>query len=218
MYLRLRLKIHVVSNEPVRKRRRGGELEAALLDAAWEELVTRGYEELTYEAVASRAGTSRAVLYRRWPTKRELALAALRRKAPPVPDDPPDTGELRGDVLALLGFVVRQMAGLAPVRQVLAAEHGRDTDLSAYLASRNRGPGGDWMRTVLERAADRGEIDPSVRLPDRLVGLPVVLVLHDLLMVHRTPSEADLEEVVDLLFLPLVMRGAGGAAVGQGPA
>ncbi|MFD7947322.1 helix-turn-helix domain-containing protein, partial [Streptomyces sp. NPDC059744] len=70
-----------MSKEPVRKRRRGAELETALLDAAWDELIAMGFEELTYEAVAARAGTSRAVLYRRWPTKRELVLAALSRKA-----------------------------------------------------------------------------------------------------------------------------------------
>ncbi|MFJ4839864.1 TetR/AcrR family transcriptional regulator [Streptomyces sp. NPDC088746] len=193
-----------MSEEPARKRRRGAELEAALLEAAWEELTAAGYERLTYEAVAGRAGTSRAVLYRRWPTKRELVLAALRSKAPPVPDGPPDTGNLRGDVLALLRFVVGQTAGLAHVRQALAAEQGQDTELSAYLTSRNRSPGGDWMRTVLERAARRGETDPAVPLPDRLTALPVVLVLYDLLMARRTPSEADLEEIVDLLFLPLV--------------
>jgi len=48
-------------------RRRGAELEAALLDAAWDELQAVGYAGLTMEAVADRAGTSRAVLYRRWP-------------------------------------------------------------------------------------------------------------------------------------------------------
>ncbi|MFD6276352.1 TetR/AcrR family transcriptional regulator C-terminal ligand-binding domain-containing protein [Streptomyces sp. NPDC060209] len=101
------------------------------------------------------------------------------------------------------------MSDLAPVRQVLAAEQGQDTGQSAYLASRNRGPGGDRMPTVLDRAARRGEIDPAVPLPDRLVALPVVLVLHEILMAHRTPSEADLEEVVDLLFLPLVRLNAG---------
>ncbi|MEU4537873.1 TetR/AcrR family transcriptional regulator [Streptosporangium sp. NPDC023825] len=194
-----------MSKESVRKRRRGAELETALLDAAWDELIACGFEGLTYEAVAARAGTSRAVLYRRWPTKRDLVLAALSHKAPPVPDEPPDTGNLRGDVIALLRFVVRRMLDLAPVRQVLAAEQGVDTELSAYLASRNRGPGGDWMRTVLDRAARRGEIDPAASLPDRLVALPVVLVLHELLMARRTPSDTDLEEIVDLLFLPLVM-------------
>jgi len=51
-------------------------LEEALLDAAWAELLRAGYEALTYEAVAERARTSRAVLYRRWPTKRDLVLAA----------------------------------------------------------------------------------------------------------------------------------------------
>ncbi|MET9105371.1 TetR/AcrR family transcriptional regulator [Streptomyces zhihengii] len=193
-----------MSKEPVRKRRRGAELESALLDAAWDELIACGFEGLTYEAVAARAGTSRPVLYRRWPTKRDLVLAAMARRAPSVPDEPPDTGTLRDDVIALLRFVVRQMLDLAPVRQVLAAEVGVDTELSAYLASRNRGPGDDWMRTVLDRAAHRGEIDPAASLPDRLVTLPVVLVLHELLMARRTPSDSDLEEIVDLLFLPLV--------------
>ncbi len=193
-----------MSKEVTRKRRRGAELEAALLEAAWDELVAVGYERLTYEAVADRAGTSRPVLYRRWPSKRELVLAALGHRAPPLPAEPPDTGELRGDVLALLRFVVVRTRDLAPVREVLAAEQGQTTELSAYMASRNHGPGRDWMRTVLERAARRGEIDAVDTLPDRLVTLPVVLVVHDLFMARRTPTDADLEDIVDELFLPLV--------------
>ncbi|MFH8409191.1 TetR/AcrR family transcriptional regulator [Streptomyces sp. NPDC018019] len=193
-----------MSQESTRKRRRGAELETALLAAAWAELAAVGYERLTYEAVADRAGTSRPVLYRRWPTKRELVLAALRHQAPPLPDAPPDTGALRGDVLALLRLVIRRMRELGPVREVLAAEQGQ-TELSAYLAARNEGPGRDWMRTLLERAARRGEVGGAVEaLPDRLVTLPVVLVVHELFMARRTPAEADLEEIVDRLFLPLV--------------
>ena len=59
------------------QRRRGAALEEALLDAAWSELSERGYDDMTIDAVAVRAGTSRAVLYRRWPNKQELVLAAL---------------------------------------------------------------------------------------------------------------------------------------------
>ncbi|GAA1165940.1 TetR/AcrR family transcriptional regulator [Streptomyces hebeiensis] len=201
-----------MSNESTRKRRRGAELEAALLKAAWGELNAVGYERLTYEAVAARAGTSRPVLYRRWPSKRELVLAALRHQAPPLPDEPPDTGDLRGDVLALLRLVVRRTRELAPVRDVLAAEQARATDLTdlaTYLASRNEGPGREWMRTVLERAARRGEVDAAEPLPDRLVTLPVVLVVHDLFMARRTPPDTELEEIVDRLFLPLVTHGRG---------
>ncbi|MET9290653.1 TetR/AcrR family transcriptional regulator [Streptomyces sp. NPDC003077] len=213
-----------MSKESTRRRRRGPELEAALLKAAWDELVAVGYERLTYEAVADRAGTSRPVLYRRWPSKRELALAALRHQAPPVPDSPPDTGDLRGDVLALLSFVIKRMRELAPVREVLAAAQAQvqaqgqgdgqdqESELSAYVASRNRDPGRDWMRTVLERAARRGEIEDADLLPDRLVTLPVVLVVHDLFVARRTPADADLEEIVDRVFLPLVVRGRGDRA------
>ena len=62
---------------PVR-RRRGSELEGALLDAAWEELQANGYAGLTYDAVAARAGTSKPALYRRWPTKADLVVATMR--------------------------------------------------------------------------------------------------------------------------------------------
>ena len=54
------------SKRPVATRRRGATLERALLDAAWEELQESGYARLTMERVADRAGTSRAVIYRRW--------------------------------------------------------------------------------------------------------------------------------------------------------
>ncbi|RYY09760.1 MAG: TetR/AcrR family transcriptional regulator, partial [Alphaproteobacteria bacterium] len=59
-------------------RRRGAALEDAILAAAWIELQNSGYTNFTYEAVARRAETSRPVLYRRWQTKLELALAAIR--------------------------------------------------------------------------------------------------------------------------------------------
>src|ERR1700677_3554696 len=83
-------------------RRRGEALESALLDAACAELQAAGYQSMTMEAVADRAGTSRAVLYRRWPKKAELVVAALRRHRPMLSGEVPDTGNLRGDVLALL--------------------------------------------------------------------------------------------------------------------
>jgi AcrR family transcriptional regulator len=84
------------------QRRRGQALETALLDAAWAELTERGYDELTIDAVATRAATSRAVLYRRWPSKQDLVRATLSEHVRKDSVDAPDTGSLRGDVLALL--------------------------------------------------------------------------------------------------------------------
>jgi len=76
-----------------RRRRYGAALEEALLDAAWDELGEIGYAGFTVDAVARRAGTSRPVLYRRWPSRARLVLAASERmrrhcssKTFPAPD------------------------------------------------------------------------------------------------------------------------------------
>src|SRR6202042_3054065 len=92
-----------------RQRRRGKELEAALLEAAWEELVSAGFARLTRESVAARARTGVAVLYRRWPRKDALVLDAIHHYGVTHPVDLPDTGSLRGDMIALL-------SGLSSVR------------------------------------------------------------------------------------------------------
>src|SRR5262247_3412802 len=83
--------------QPTRQRRRGEHLEAALLAAAWDELAEVGFARLTMESVAARAKTGVAVLYRRWPNKDDLVLAAIRHYGTTHPVDVPDTGSLRGD-------------------------------------------------------------------------------------------------------------------------
>ncbi|WP_435603250.1 TetR/AcrR family transcriptional regulator [Streptomyces sp. bgisy130] len=193
------------------RRRRGAELEAALLQATWEELLAVGYHDLTYEAVAARAHTSRTVLYRRWPQRRDLVLAALRHRTPPVPPPPPDTGALRTDVLALLEQITTRLTEIAPVVQVLTDGRTRGSDLGDFITERTRQGGGDTMTELLERAGRRGELDAS-RIPARVAALPVTLVAGEMLISLRAPSRAAVTEVVDELFLPLVAHygGAGG--------
>src|ERR1700742_1254511 len=93
--------------KPVRRRRHGQELESALLTAAMDELVQAGYARLTMESVARRAGTSEPVLYRRWPNKDRLVLAAMEHYRDAHPIALPDTGALRSDLLAELTAVAR---------------------------------------------------------------------------------------------------------------
>src|SRR5215831_21356417 len=89
-------------SQRTRQRRRGEELEAALLDAAWQELVETGFARLTMESVAARAKTGVAVLYRRWSNKDDLVIAAIRHYGNTHPVEIPDTGSLRDDMIALL--------------------------------------------------------------------------------------------------------------------
>ena len=83
-------------------RRRGAELEQAILDAAWEQLIAEGYEHFTIDTVAARARTSKPVLYRRWKTRDDLLRATVRHIGAASAPSIPDTGTLRGDLLALL--------------------------------------------------------------------------------------------------------------------
>src|SRR5262249_59881481 len=83
-----------------RTRRRGAALDEAILRAAADELTASGYAGLTMEKVASRAGTNKNALYRRWPNRLALGIAAYRRLSRTVPL--PATGTLRDDALELL--------------------------------------------------------------------------------------------------------------------
>src|ERR1035438_654465 len=185
-------------------RRRGAQLEAALLDAAWVELTAVGYGAFTMEGVAARAKTSRAVLYRRWPNRPELAMAAIRQHTRLAAADIPDTGMLRDDVLALLRRVSANVDELAGVFSFLIADYFDQTGLSpADLRERALAGQPTAMQVVLDRAVARGEIEAD-RLSPRIASLPLDLVRHDLIMNRSPVPDSGLIEIVDNLFLPLL--------------
>jgi AcrR family transcriptional regulator len=185
-------------------RRRGATLEAALLDAAWAELQATGYAAMTMEAVASRAGTSRAVLYRRWPKKADLVIAVLIRHAPTFPANVPDTGSLRGDVLAVLERESEQLArmGIENIYGLLG-DYLADAELfSRFRDGIVHGAGG-IIAIIVKRAADRGEARGDVSA--RVASLPTDLFRHQLFLHRAPPSHDVIVEIVDDVFLPLVL-------------
>ncbi|SME89062.1 TetR family transcriptional regulator [Cellulosimicrobium cellulans J34] len=194
-------------SRPVPQRRRGAQLEDALLDAAWGELLDVGYEALTYDAVAERARTSRAVLYRRWPTKRDLAVAAVSRVLAAQPSPTPDTGTLRGDVIALLHAANDARARVAvQLAARLDGPHEGGLTLADVRDTLSR-RSDDHVRTILGRARDRGEI-PTADLPRRVRNVAFHLLGYHVLMTRRAATAEEIAEVVDEVFLPLV-RGRG---------
>lgn len=186
------------------QRRRGAALEGALLDAAWDELTERGYDDMTIDAVAARAGTSRAVLYRRWPNKQELVLAALAHEVDKDVVAVPDTGSLREDVIELLrqgnklrvGLVAALMTRLGGFYQ----QTGRSLDdLRAFV----QGDRDAVLEQVIRRAIDRGEIQPE-QVTDRIARLPVELFRYEILTTLQPLPDEAIEEIVDTIFLPLL--------------
>jgi AcrR family transcriptional regulator len=186
-----------------RTRRRGTALEAALLDAAWAELQATGYQAMTMEAVADRAGTSRAVLYRRWPKRAELVVAALRRHRPLLSGPIPDTGSLRGDVLALLSRMSERFTATGPETLYgILGDYLADAELFAHLSGDVLQIGPDIMTGILNRAAGRGEARPDVTT--RVAALPTELFRNELFLRRTPPTPAVIAEIIDDVFLPLV--------------
>ena len=194
------------TRKAVRSRRRGEQLESELLDAAWAELVHAGYANLTMESVAARARTGIAVLYRRWANKEQLVFAALQHHRSGHPVLAPDTGTLRGDLLAHLTALSEALASFFAIAAA-AAFSGllADTGLTPSqardkLMDDKRRP---RVRLVYQRAHERGEIDLA-RVPSAVLAMPFDLVRHDLLLDLEPLQAARIRAIVDELFLPLV--------------
>ena len=186
----------------VRHRRRGTELEQAILAATWEELAAVGYAALSMEGVADRAGTSKAVLYRRWRNRAELVLAALRQHRPMLSGEIPDTGSLREDVLTLLRRVSAGIAEIGPTTVFgLLDELSAKPEAIAYFHARQAGA--ETVRAILHAAAQRGEVRRD-RLTPRVSVVPLDLARHELLLTRATVPDAVIVEIVDEVFLPLV--------------
>jgi AcrR family transcriptional regulator len=199
-----------VSTEPVtgsgrkQERRRGADLEAAILDAAWEQLTAEGYGHFTIDTVAARARTSKPVLYRRWKTSDELLHAAIRHRGASTVVPNPDTGSLRGDLLTLLRGANTLRSDMAALfSSVLGSYFDRAALSPADLRSEFLNGRASSVDHVVERAVRRGEIDPA-RLTPRIVGLPFDLWRNEVMMTLKPVPDHVLRQIVDDIFIPLV--------------
>jgi AcrR family transcriptional regulator len=189
----------------VATRRRGATLEHALLDAAWEELQESGYARLTMERVADRAGTSRAVIYRRWRNRAEIVIAAMRHHQPVLSGAIPDTGTLRGDVLAILRRASARITEIGPDTVIgMLSDLLSDAEAFDQILEQLTRSGGEVMSSVIDRAAARGEARNDIS--PRVARLPLDLLRHELILTHQPPSQLTLEQIVDEVFLPLALR------------
>lgn len=184
------------------RRRRGAVLEAAILDAAWDQIRETGAIGFTFDAVAARAHTSKPVLYRRWPSRKALLGATLHRQLLSNPLVVPDLGSLRDEITQLL------REGSAKRFQFISVFPSLGVDLDgssiSFAELRRQAIGGSQvtMDAILARARARGEI--TADLPERVAGLPFELLRGQVLMTQKPLDEESIGSIVDEVFLPLV--------------
>ncbi|MEV7096681.1 TetR/AcrR family transcriptional regulator [Amycolatopsis sp. NPDC051045] len=185
-------------------RRRGTELEEAILRAAADELTEAGYPGLTVERVARRAGTNKNTIYRRWPNRAALGVAAYRHLAEDTLK-PPDTGNLREDALTLLRAInCGQASPAARALRSLLTGVGDDPELREQLHEQaGRGGAKTWLELV-DRAVARGEARPGARHPRAATAALVLLRNEFLTRGLATVDDDVLVEIVDEVYLPLV--------------
>jgi AcrR family transcriptional regulator len=143
-------------------RRRGAELEAAITAAVEQIVVEQGSAAVTMEAVAARAGTSKPVLYRRWPDRSALLRdVLLRRATQAIPTA--DTGSYRGDMLAVLrGWAAVLTGPGSRMVQAIVAAMATDPDLAAAFREGVIGWRKAEMAALLARGVERGDVRPDV--------------------------------------------------------
>lgn len=156
-------------------RPRSARADRALLAAALAELLESGYESMSMEAVAARAGVGKATLYRRWSSREELVGAALRALNADVAI--PDSGDVRADLIALMRDFQRAtfatLAGPMLVRMIGVA-FATPTLREIFMANVAI-PRRDAVQAVLERGRERGQLraDLDLRLALPMIAGPI---------------------------------------------
>jgi AcrR family transcriptional regulator len=169
-----------LAEPPPRGRPRSAKAHAAILQVAAALLLEHGLDAVSMDAVAARAGVSKATIYRWWPTKETLALDALHTEWTAAAPVPRDTGSLRGDLIELLSPWAHLVTAqpYARVIAALLAETRSNPEFAAEYQCRVIEPRRDQAREILGRAIERGEITAGL----------------------------DLEVALDLLYGPLYLR------------
>jgi len=174
---------------------------SAIREATTAELVEHGYRGVTFEGVARRAGTSKPVLYRRYPSRAHMIVDALIVLAPP-PVETTATPSLRADLLAMLNVAVDRFhrIGIDTYRR-LAAD--ADDELFGVITAQFAELAERTIHRALSAARDRGEIG-TAEIPERAATTIVALVRNEVFFSRAPVDEGTLIDMLDNVYLPLI--------------
>jgi AcrR family transcriptional regulator len=144
---------------------RGAGRERAICQAVVDLLNELTYESVTMDAVAARAKASKATIYRRWANKDDLVVDALRRVLVDREDVVPDTGILRGDLIARINQQINQPAVLKAYKAAmkgLAHAVCNDPELAGVIRGSFEQAQLAVLQPLLDRAYARGELRSPV--------------------------------------------------------
>lgn len=182
-----------------------GDREREILETTLEILAEVGYDRLTMDAVAAKAKASKATLYRRWSSKANLVIDALKASKGPH-EAPADTGSLRGDLLeAFCGLGgLNDPDSIAIFSSVLTAI-GRDPEFAKAFRQQFITEKIAISRTLWERARDRGELREDLDI-DLIEPALAGIVLHRVFIVGEMPDDDLIRRVIDQIILPAALR------------
>ena len=199
----------VATETPVPLRKRGAALEDAIREAAFAELTEVGYLAFSVEAVAARAKTGKASIYRRWPSKVELVLDAMLAELPTPEqcgiardwDDEMTTVEALHEIAATITNLLQSPAGDA--MRAVKCEAMSDPELARLIDERFQEPRRQVMLRLLQRGVERGEVRPEAVTPLVADVLPAVLS-HRVILQREPVDNRTITQIMEQVIIPLV--------------
>lgn len=178
-------------------------LDEQLLRVTQDLLITEGFERLTMDAVAKLCGASKSTIYRRWPGKIALVVAAAAAlfHAPEVPD----TGHLREDLLTCGRAYLEQEGRRAQVMASVISAARHDPELRAAAHQSLGVPYEGLFEHVLARAVDRGLVRADIDVTT-LAGVFPAIAYQQVATQDRQVTEDDVVRVVDAVLLPAIQQ------------
>lgn len=182
------------------------EREQAILGATLELLAEVGYEALRLDAVAARAKASKATLYRHWPGKADLVVAAIKCFKDVDLTQIDDTGSLRGDLIATLKGVRELMSG--PTGQIMSGllvAVQKDAELAEAVRTSMLEDKDDVTQRMLERAIARNEVPADTDATLFTEVAPAMMFMR-IFVYGDTVDDAYLDHLTDDILIPLMAR------------
>ncbi|PPF80576.1 TetR family transcriptional regulator [Subtercola sp. Z020] len=195
-------------------RKRDHTRDPEILDAALEVLAETGYDGMTIDMVAARAKAGKATLYRRWPSKAELVIDAVAcmKKNMHGGDPLPDTGTLRGDMIAMIKpHSIEDSEKKLQIMAGLMSMISRAPELADAANAAIVEPRAAINRQLMRRAIDRGEISADCDV-DTIAMISPSMVAYRTLMLRKPVDREYLVSLVDGVILPAVGLGARASA------